>query len=511
MLFKWQATVEHFWKMASASDCELLQQNSLFLGPTSTMVIQEFERFTSAFSTISSALKALVERSEYLKKRHTFTTDLTHTEWRLHLLAEDITPEFTEALKNLDDFAIRSRLDSRAAALEELLMSTDCKRFNNALPKTKKKNSISKCSYQILPSQSNRVKVRSVSDACEFPNQEMTNGLRETKWRPYCRVYLKTFECVKCGTVSDSKESYISHLNEHGEEPSPPCSYCGNFFPNMVLYEKHFGNLTSEPIFSCVDAHCSCKFVSWCRIACHERLHRGEKEFQCRVCEKGFSGVQKCILHAKNEHLVEPTFQCPICSKRFASRHLLLNHCLSHKEPKILKCPSCPRTFGSMPGLKSHFLMHQKLKPHKCQGCGKSFRNRTDLKNHERIHSGERPFTCEVCGKGFVEKAALRKHRIVHTREKRFICSKCGKQFGYKCSLTTHLKKCDLPPESSDTNVEEVVEIADLFQYPLVQFFKGDTPSASQDINTELVSSFETLQPSDPMEQDVLGLFDAVP
>ncbi|XP_077970344.1 uncharacterized protein LOC120328391 [Styela clava] len=453
---------------------------TLFLGPAPTLVVEKFNEFKSIYSSITAAICALLEKDHLLKTKYRFCrSDVKLEDWELEGTPADTEIALKEIGQRLDTYVQCSRLDSRAAAIEELLMSPDVNdqgsddetasiddQEPDAMEQTTEDEKIDAADLdlgeEISPEDETpeRMTTRRKSDKKKRKNRKpkkhkkklddlTEDEIKEKRsshsrdvWRRVGSKFIGWYVCILCDKKQTSEEEYIKHLEWHAETHSPACMDCGNYFESMMQYEEHIGNLTKDLIYKCDEEGCTKAFQFKCRLECHKRTHIGELMYKCNDCGHKLSSIRSIIRHTRAKHLNEKPFQCHMCVKAFPIQSQLTRHIKDHISPPHYTCEHCGRAFSSRQGHHYHQLDHLGVKPHKCSICAKAFRNKTDMINHERIHSGDRPFTCELCGKSFVEKGALRKHGVVHTREKNFVCSNCGKQFGYKCSLDGHLKKC---------------------------------------------------------------------
>ena len=65
----------------------------------------------------------------------------------------------------------------------------------------------------------------------------------------------------------------------------------------------------------------------------------------------------------------------------------LKSHQLIHKDEKPFQCKFCDKRFKRPQNLKDHEFTHSDEKPFKCDGCWKSFRTKTQMKTHKNnIH-----------------------------------------------------------------------------------------------------------------------------
>ncbi|XP_061469521.1 zinc finger protein 850-like [Rhineura floridana] len=200
----------------------------------------------------------------------------------------------------------------------------------------------------------------------------------------------------------------------------------------------------------------------------HQRIHIGEEPYQCLECEKASREKKMLAFYQSHQeiyivekphtsleygksfrqnrtltnrqriHTGEKPYLCLECGKRFIRKCDLTQHQRIHTGEKPYQCLECGKRFSGKTKLTDHQRIHTGEKPYQCLECGKRFSKKTHLTSHQRIHTGEKPYQCLQCGKTFRQYTTLAYHQRIHTGEKPYECLQCGKSFIRRCDLTHH-------------------------------------------------------------------------
>lgn len=321
----------------------------------------------------------------------------------------------------------------------------------------------------------------------EYPNVEMV-AVDSSDFTLDIEYSEKTqFQCYDCGEYFRTKCKLRVHWKKmhYAQSCIRVCPRCRLSFKSLKAYQNHMEKVTKtcialgdeliriegegkNRIFYCKE--CEYKSTYLANIIHHCARHSGKRQYQCKLCPRGFiqyasmskhmeythkqfkhimtchfcgkliKGIDTINRHLKT-HTSERKFQCDICKKSYKTKFSLVNHLQTHKE-KTFTCEICAKVFHTASGLWIHIqYVHNKHKQKliKCSICEYRTLKTYNIKKHERKHT-DNNIACPQCGMFFEKAEKMLKHQRIHFEEKKFACSACDRKYLALDSLHKHQK-----------------------------------------------------------------------
>ena len=119
-------------------------------------------------------------------------------------------------------------------------------------------------------------------------------------------------------------------------------------------------------VYVCNADECGKVFKYLSSLVKHERIHRGERPYVCKICDQSFVQSSNLRRHEKI-HTGEKSYECMYCDKKFSTTSNLKQHIHTHKKENIKKqhnCQQCDRKYLYLSSLNKHSKY--------CEGASKS-------------------------------------------------------------------------------------------------------------------------------------------
>ena len=163
----------------------------------------------------------------------------------------------------------------------------------------------------------------------------------------------------------------------------------------------------------------------------------------CEICMEKFECRRSMVRHKQTAHQLA-LFECEVCHKTYTSKQNKKFHFDAvHRGVKNFDCKICGKKFAWQNALADHMKSnsHSETKKFKCEYCDEEFKFKMEIAKHRvAVHSKNEMFKCKICDKDFISKVIRRNHmKVVHCGTNRFECKICSRTFSWEYSLKNHV------------------------------------------------------------------------
>ena len=244
---------------------------------------------------------------------------------------------------------------------------------------------------------------------------------------------LALFECEVCHKTYTSKQNKNFHFDAvHNGANNFECTTCGKKFVWQNALAHHI-NITSH----------SSQKVRKQPPGPQKRKGSSTEPHNCEICMEKFESRKSMIRHKRTAHQLA-LFECEVCHKTYTSKQNKKFHFDAvHRGVKNFDCKICGKKFAWQNALADHMKSnsHSETKKFKCEYCDEEFKFKMEIAKHRvAVHSKNEMFKCKICDKDFISKVIRRNHmKVVHCGTNRFECKICSRTFSWEYSLKNHV------------------------------------------------------------------------
>ncbi|CAL4080220.1 unnamed protein product, partial [Meganyctiphanes norvegica] len=168
-----------------------------------------------------------------------------------------------------------------------------------------------------------------------------------------------TFECEICSQPHDCMSDLLKHHVSHRKEEKHACDICGKNFKHAYTRDKHI-KMVHDDSNEHECPQCRAKFKAKEYLEQHiAHVHTTKDRVKCGQCGNDFKTEANLKSHIKMVHGHKKSkYVCQNCKKSFISPKDLSRHQKIHTQVRDFQCPVCNRGFSRKDNMTAHLRTH---------------------------------------------------------------------------------------------------------------------------------------------------------